>query len=164
MRQLPRMLTTGTHAPTVAVPDDTGTPRAMADFHGEWLVLWFYPKDFTSGCTGEAGQFRDAYDEFRAAGAQIVGVSRDSVASHADFRTSLNLPFHLLADTDETLCSAYGVLVERTGDDGKPYMGVQRSTFLIDPTGVIRHSWPKVTVPGHAAEVLATLKLLTEQR
>jgi peroxiredoxin Q/BCP len=102
-------------------------------------------------------QFRDAYPEFTAAGAQIAGVSRDSVQSHESFARELGLPFPLLADTGEKLCTAYGTLVERVAEDGTKSIGLQRSTFLIDPQGVIRHVWPKVSVPGHAVEVLATL-------
>ncbi len=123
---------------------------------GKHLVLYFYPKDDTPGCTNEATQFRDLYEEFEKKGAAIVGVSRDSVASHVKFKTKYEIPFTLLADVDSELCNAFGVIVEKNMY-GKKSMGVQSSTFLFDEKGKLVHVWPKVSVNGHAEDVLSKL-------
>jgi peroxiredoxin Q/BCP len=123
------------------------------------LVIYFYPKDMTSGCTKESQDFRDLCAAFRKAGTAIVGVSRDSVASHEKFTAKEKLPFPLLSDPDEALCKLFDVIKEKSLY-GKKYMGIERSTFLIDAKGVLRHEWRKVKVPGHAEEVLEAAKSL----
>jgi peroxiredoxin Q/BCP len=150
------MLEAGAKLPSFKLADDTGTARSAKDFAGKSIVLYFYPKDDTPGCTNEATQFRDMYDDFAAKNAEIVGVSRDSVASHQKFKAKYDLQFPLLADVESALCNAMGVIVEKNMY-GKKSMGIQRSTFLIDPKGKIVHVWPKVSVNGHAEDVLAKL-------
>ncbi|TCO41905.1 peroxiredoxin [Dokdonella fugitiva] len=130
-----------------------GSTLALADFRGQAVVVYFYPKDNTPGCTNEAHGFRDLYKQFRKAGCEIVGVSRDSSASHAKFRDKHALPFPLVADTDETWCNAFGVLGEKTLY-GRKFVGVIRSTFLVDAEGTLVEEWRNVRVPGHAAAVL----------
>ena len=122
-------------------------------------MLYFYPKDNTPGCTLEGQNFRDLHEEFSAANAVILGVSRESIRSHNNFRGKFDFPFHLLSDPDETLCNAYGVIVEKSMY-GRKYMGVDRSTFLIDEEGVLRREWRKVRVKGHADEVLEAVRSL----
>ena len=124
---------------------------------GAKLVIYFYPKDMTSGCTRESQDFRDLHAAFRKAGVNIVGVSRDSVASHERFKEKEKLPFALLADVDEKLCKRFDVIREKTLY-GRKYLGIERSTFLLDATGVLRAQWRKVKVPGHAEEVLEAAK------
>jgi peroxiredoxin Q/BCP len=121
------------------------------------VVLYFYPKDMTSGCTTEAGEFRDLHGRFRRAGAIVLGVSRDSVASHEKFRAKESLPFALLSDPDEKLCRQFDVIREKSLY-GRKYLGIERSTFLIDGEGVLRREWRKVKVAGHAQEVLDTIR------
>lgn len=134
---------------------DGGT-LALADLRGRRVVVYFYPKDATPGCTNEAKDFRDLYPEFRRHGCEIVGVSRDSAASHAKFRDKQSLPFPLVADVDETWCNAFGVLGEKTLY-GRRFVGVVRSTFLIDADGTLVAEWRGVRVPGHATAVLGRL-------
>jgi thioredoxin-dependent peroxiredoxin len=129
----------------------------LADAAGKKLVLYFYPKDNTTGCTKEGEAFRDLHSQFRKAGTVIVGVSPDSVASHEKFKTKMSFPFELLADEDRSLCDLFGVYKEKSMY-GRKYMGVERSTFLLDAEGVLRREWRKVKVPGHADEVLAACK------
>lgn len=129
---------------------------------GHWLVLYFYPKDDTPGCTTESAAFRDAHADFTRAGCVVVGISRDSVASHQRFRDKLGLPFHLVADTDESLCRAFDV-IRLKNLYGKQVRGVERSTFLIDADGVLRAEWRGVKVAGHVAEVLASLRDLQQR-
>jgi peroxiredoxin Q/BCP len=136
--------------------DDTGAKIRLADLADEYLVLYFYPKDDTPGCTSEGMQFRDAAKAFGKKKARIVGVSRDSVASHQKFKAKYDLPFTLLADTDQALCDAFDVIGEKNMY-GKKVKGVIRSTFLIDAKGAILKVWPKVKVDGHVAEVLASI-------
>jgi thioredoxin-dependent peroxiredoxin len=150
------MLAQGDKLPHLTVADDAGKPVNTADLLGGPLVLYFYPKDDTPGCTSEASQFRDLYPKFQRKDARIVGVSRDSAASHQKFKAKFGIPFTLLADTDSKLCDAFGVIVEKNMY-GKKSMGVQRATFLIDGEGVIVKVWPKVKVDDHADEVLASL-------
>ena len=126
---------------------------------GQSLVVYFYPKDMTSGCTRESQDFRDLHSAFRKAGADIVGVSRDSVKSHDKFIDKEKLPFPLLSDADEKLCKQFDVIKEKSLY-GKKYLGIERSTFLLDPSGILRHEWRKVKVPGHAEEVLEAAKSL----
>ena len=145
------------------VPDFTAESTAgdwrLKDALGKNVVVYFYPRDNTSGCTKEGEAFRDAYAAFKKAKTVIVGVSTDSVASHETFKAKYEFPFELLADTDEALCKLFDVIKEKSMY-GKKYMGVERSTFLIDAKGVLRQEWRKVKVPGHAAEVLAAVQSL----
>ncbi len=150
------MLESGAKLPVVRLADDSGKTISTKDFLGKPLVLYFYPKDDTPGCTNEASQFRDMYKDFQKKGAQIAGASRDSVASHQKFKEKYGIPFRLLADVDSKLCDAFGVIVEKNMY-GKKSMGVQRSTFLFDAAGKLSHVWPKVSVNGHAEDVLSKL-------
>jgi peroxiredoxin Q/BCP len=129
----------------------------LADARGKWVVLYFYPKDMTSGCTVEAGDFRDLHARFRRAGAIVLGVSRDSVASHDKFCAKESLPFVLLSDPDEKLCRQFDVIREKSLY-GRKFLGIERSTFLIDGDGVLRREWRKVKVAGHAQEVLDAIR------
>jgi peroxiredoxin Q/BCP len=146
----------GDRLPRLRVRADDGSDTSTSDLVDDYLVLYFYPKDDTPGCTNEATQFRDSMAKFKRKKARIVGVSRDSVASHQKFKEKFDLPFTLLADTDSKLCDAFGVIVEKNMY-GKVSMGIQRSTFLIDKSGKIVETWPKVNVEDHAAEVLASI-------
>ena len=152
----PTMPQAGEHAPDFALPDDEGTTRSLADARGRWLVLYFYPKDDTPGCTTEACEFRDEYRVIGARDADVWGVSVLGSASKARFKNKYNLPFPLLADADHAAAERYGTWVEKQ-NYGRTYMGVKRSTFLIDPDGVIARVWPTVKAAGHAAEIIAAL-------
>ena len=134
-----------------------GESWRLKDAAGKKLVIYFYPKDMTSGCTRESQDFRDLAPQFRKSGALIIGVSRDSVASHDKFTAKEKLPFPLLSDPDEKLCKLFDVIKEKSLY-GKKYLGIERSTFLLDGKGVLRHEWRKVKVPGHAEEVLEAAK------
>ena len=147
----------GDPAPELVLPDDTGTLQDLAAQRGRWVVLFFYPKDFTSGCTTEVCDFRDRDAAFRATGAVVWGVSVLDSASKAAFKAMHTLDYPLLADEDHAVAERYGVWVEKSSY-GKTSMGVQRATFLVDPEGRIAHVWPKVTVEGHADEVLDVLR------
>lgn len=135
---------------------DDGSTLTLESLRGRSIVIYFYPKDSTPGCTTQAQGFRDLYEEFSQRGCEIIGVSRDSVASHARFRAKQALPFHLVSDADETWCKAFDVIHEKVLY-GKRYLGIVRSTFLIDRDGVLRAQWRGVKVPGHAAAVLEQL-------
>lgn len=138
----------------------TGEHRiSLAELRGSRVVLYFYPKDNTPGCIAEGQQFRDLYDRFSALNTAILGVSRDSVRSHENFRAKHAFPFPLLADTDETLCRLFDV-IKLKKNYGKESLGVERSTFLIDAEGVLRQEWRKVKVNGHAAQVLTAVEAL----
>ncbi|HUG98267.1 MAG TPA: peroxiredoxin [Gammaproteobacteria bacterium] len=150
---------TGRKVPAFNLPATGGNQLGLRDFKGRTLVLYFYPKDDTPGCTAEGQGFRDQYEVFRKAGAEIVGVSRDSVASHEKFKAKYELPFELISDPDETLCAIFNVMREKNMY-GRKVMGVERSTFLIDADGVLREEWRKVKVPGHVDEVLEAVKAL----
>jgi thioredoxin-dependent peroxiredoxin len=150
------LLGVGDKLPAVTLLDDRGEKVKTADLLDGHLILYFYPKDDTPGCTSEASQFRDIYKQFQKKKARIVGVSRDSVESHQKFKKKYSIPFELLADTESKLCEAFGVIVEKTMY-GKKRMGIQRSTFLIDANGKIVKVWPRVTVDEHAEEVLSSL-------
>jgi thioredoxin-dependent peroxiredoxin len=152
-------LTTNTPAPDFTLPANGGRTVSLKDFSGKKLVLYFYPKDDTSGCTKEAMEFNALKAEFEAAGGAILGVSPDSVKSHEKFRTKYDLAFDLGADEEKTMLDAYGVWVEKSMY-GRKYMGVERTTVLIDGAGKTAKIWEKVKVPGHAAEVLAAVKAL----
>jgi len=136
-----------------------GTDFRLKDARGKAVVLYFYPKDMTSGCTVESQQFRDLAPKFARAGALILGVSRDSLKSHEKFREKESLPFALLSDADEKLCKQFDVIREKSLY-GRKYLGIERSTFLIDSQGVLRHEWRKVKVAGHAQEVLDAVRSL----
>ena len=129
------------------------------NYLGKKLILYFYPKDMTPGCTTEAMQFRDLFAEFEAAGAVIFGVSRDNLASHDKFRDNLELPFDLIADTEEKLCHMFGVVKNKIMY-GKKVKGIERSTFLVDADGVLRQEWRGVKVAGHVEEVLENVRKL----
>ena len=131
----------------------------MSDFAGNFLVVYFYPKDNTPGCTREGQDFRDLYADFQAAGACILGVSRDSVRTHENFKAKHDFPFDLLSDADEHLCRQFDVIREKNMY-GRKVMGIERSTFLIDADGVLRQEWRKLRVPGHAQAVLEALQNL----
>jgi thioredoxin-dependent peroxiredoxin len=159
MADTTRMPKVGDAAPDFSLPDDTGTERRLSDEHGHWLVLYFYPKDDTPGCTTESCQFRDAYDTYRETGAEVWGVSILGSGSKAAFKAKFGLPFTLLADEDHAVAEQYGTWVQKE-NYGKTYFGVQRATFLIDPAGRIARVWPRVKPDGHADEVLAALEEL----
>jgi thioredoxin-dependent peroxiredoxin len=146
----------GDKLPEVTLLDDAGNEVNTSDLLGGPLILYFYPKDDTPGCTSEASQFRDLYPQFQKKNARIVGVSRDSVESHRKFKDKFSIPFELLADTDSKLCDAFGVIVDKNMY-GKKSKGIQRSTFLFDKNGVIVKRWPRVSVDEHAEAVLAEL-------
>ena len=146
----------GDPAPDVVLPDETGRIHRLADQRGRWTVLFFYPKDDTPGCNTEACQFRDLDAEYAATDADVWGVSKDSAASHQRFREKFSLPFTLLTDPEREVIERYGAWGEKTAL-GRTYMGVLRSTYLIDPDGRIARTWPKVKADGHAAEVLQAL-------
>lgn len=143
----------GKAAPAFSLPGMDEKTWKLADAKGKPLVLYFYPRDNTPGCTSEAAAFRDLYLQFKKAGIDIVGVSPDTVASHAKFQAKLNLPFALLSDEEKKVCALFEVYKEKSLY-GRKFMGVERSTFLIDSKGVLRHEWRKVKVPGHAEAVL----------
>lgn len=148
---------TGTKAPDFSALASDGRRLRLADFKGQTLVLYFYPKDNTSGCTTQACGFRDAWFKLQAAGVTVVGVSPDSAGSHAKFIGKFNLPFLLLVDEDHKLCEAYGVWQEKSMY-GRKYMGVARTTFVIDKAGKLVHVFEKVKPQGHEEEVLAWIK------
>lgn len=149
-------LTLGALAPSFTLPADNGQDISLSDFRGKKVILYFYPKDNTSGCTVEAQQFRDHLAEFRALGYEVLGVSRDSVRSHCGFRDKHELNFPLLADTEEVVCQLYGVMKEKSMY-GKKYLGVERSTFIIDEEGNLAAIYRDVKAQTHVAELLAAL-------
>ena len=137
----------------------TGAPFHLLSQRGKNLVLYFYPKDNTPGCTTEGQNFRDLHSEFAQANTVIFGISRDSLKSHENFKTMMTFPFELISDPDEAVCLIFGVM-KMKNMYGKQVRGVERSTFLIDPAGVMRREWRGVKVPGHAAEVLEAARAL----
>lgn len=147
----------GDKAPDFTLPTDGAGTVRLSDLKGQPVVLYFYPKDDTSGCTAEACQFRDLFPKFGRSDAAVIGISRDSVASHDKFKKKYKLPFTLAADEQGKVTERYGVWVQKSMY-GRKYMGIERSTFLIDGKGVIRGIWRKVKVPGHAEEVLSAIK------
>ena len=146
----------GQAAPDFELDDQEAKTHRLGDYQGKWVILYFYPKDDTSGCTKEACQFRDRHADFTTGKAVILGISPDDVASHAKFIAKHELPFTLLADPDTAVCSAYGVWQEKSMY-GRKYMGVVRTTFMIDPSGKVAHRWDKVKVTGHEQAVLKKL-------
>ena len=150
------MLAVGTQAPAFTLPDKDGNSVSLSDFEGQKVVLYFYPKDSTPGCTRQAQAFRDAFAEFTNAGAVVIGISKDSVKSHLNFATKQELPFILLSDTEHTVLEAYEVWQEKKLY-GKVSMGVVRTTYIIDEQGKIEKVMPKVKPDTNAEEILAYL-------
>lgn len=149
----------GLEVPDFSLPATSGKTFQLSALRGQPLVIYFYPKDSTPGCTTEAGQFRDLHEEFVKAGASIWGVSRDSLKSHENFKTKLSLPFELLCDAGELACQLFDV-IKMKNMYGKQVKGIERSTFLIDRTGRLVQEWRGVKVDGHAAAVLDAVKAL----
>ncbi|NNC24452.1 peroxiredoxin [Salinisphaera sp. USBA-960] len=149
-------------APDFSAPATDNQTLALADFAGQYLVLYFYPRDNTPGCTQEGEAFRDLYPKFQAEGAEIVGVSRDSVRKHENFRAKHEFPFALISDADETMCQDYDVLKEKKLY-GRQHIGIERSTFIIGPDGVLRRMWRDVKVPDHADAVLSAVHNLNTE-
>lgn len=146
-------LKAGDRAPDFSMPATSGKTLSLGDFKGKKLVLYFYPKDDTSGCTAEACDFRDSMAPLNDIGIDVIGVSKDSVKSHEKFKAKYDLNFELASDETGTVCENYGVWAEKSMY-GRKYMGIERTTFLIDENGVIAQIWPKVKVPGHVAEII----------
>jgi len=146
----------GEVAPEILLPDETGAIHRLADQRDRWTVIYFYPADDTPGCTTEACQFRDLHDEVQDVGAEVWGISPDGAASHRRFREKFDLPFTLLSDEDHAVTERYGAW-QLKSNYGREYMGVVRSSFLVDPDGRVARSWPKVKADGHAAQVLEAL-------
>jgi len=162
-RRVARVIDVGDRVPgQLPLPLSNGTTATLAHYAGQWLVLYFYPKDSTPGCTTEGLDFNALLPRFQQLGATVLGVSRDSVKSHQNFRGKQGFAFDLVSDADEALCAAFGVIREKTMY-GRKVLGIERSTFLIDPTGVIAQSWRPVKVAGHAQSVLDALKAATTQ-
>ena len=151
-------ISSGNSAPGFALQDETGTLRTLTEFRGHPLVLYFYPKDDTPGCTVEACNFRDDYSQYNEAGITILGISPDTSKSHAKFKAKYGLPFSLLADVDHKVCQLYEVWGMKK-NYGREYEGVLRTTFLIDGTGKIIQVFKNVKPAGHSEEVLAALKV-----
>ena len=149
----------GDKLPSFALSTDDGGEVSTKSLKGKKAVIYFYPKDHTSGCTKEAGDFRDAQREFRKAGIEVIGVSKDSLKSHAGFRAKQKLNFALGSDESGKVCNAFGTWIEKSLY-GRKYMGIERATFLVDEKGVVRKVWHKVKVPGHVKEVLQAAKEL----
>ena len=146
-------------APDFEVPATSGKSFRLSSAKGKSLVLYFYPKDNTPGCTTEGQQFRDLHSEFTRLGCAVYGISRDSLKSHENFKAKMAFPFDLLSDTDETACKAFGV-IKMKNMYGRKVRGIERSTFVIDAGGIVRREWRGVKVPGHAREVLDFVKSL----
>jgi peroxiredoxin Q/BCP len=150
------MIEEGKKAPAFSLKDQAGATVKLADFAGKYVVLYFYPKDDTSGCTKEACSFRDEHSKLKKAGAVVLGVSPDDEKRHTKFIAKYELPFTLLADTEHEVAEKYGAWGEKSMY-GRKYMGIVRSTFLIAPDGKVAKVWPKVKAEGHGAEVLAAI-------
>ena len=147
----------GDRIPDLPLALSSGKHTSLGGYAGNWLVLYFYPKDSTPGCTTEGLDFNALLPKFKRAGAQVLGVSRDSLKSHQNFCSKQGFKFDLVSDGDEAVCNAFGVIQPKKLY-GRDYVGIVRSTFLIDPDGVIRQKWQPVKVPGHAQAVLDALK------
>ena len=149
----------GKKAPAFKLADANGKTVTLADFAGKDLVLYFYPKDNTPGCTAEGQQFRDLHESFAAAGCTVYGISRDSIKSHENFKGKMKFPFELLSDPDETACKLFGV-IKMKNMYGKKVRGIERSTFVLGADGKVLREWRGVKVPGHAQEVLEFIKFI----
>ena len=145
--------------PEFELPSTGGKTFKLSDYLGKTLVIYFYPKDATPGCTSQGQQFRDAYPDFQAANTEIVGISRDSLKSHENFKAKFNFPFELLSDTEELACGLFDV-IKMKNMYGKQVRGIQRSTFVIDAKGKLVQEWRGVKVDGHVREVLNFVKTL----
>jgi peroxiredoxin Q/BCP len=152
-RRKKAMVQEGIKAPSFTLPDSTGKKYRLEDFKGKTIILYFYPKDDTPGCTKEACDFRDHHSQFKKKGVEVLGVSADNEASHQKFASKYSLPFTLLADKEAKISKEYGVYKEKSMY-GKTYMGIERTTFVIDPEGKIKKIYPKVKVDGHIEEIL----------
>jgi len=153
------MLEVGTKAPDFTLPDQKGTEHKLSDYKGKWIILYFYPKDMTPGCTQEACNFRDEFSEFKKLNTVILGVSKDNISRHQKFAEKYELPFTLLSDEKGTVCEDYGIWQEKSMY-GKKFMGIVRATYIINPDGEIAKVYPKVKVKDHDAELLEDLKSL----
>jgi peroxiredoxin Q/BCP len=153
------MVNIGKKVANFSLPATGDKPLSLNDFKGSSLVIYFYPKDNTPGCTQEGQDFRDRYADFKKAGAEILGVSRDSLKTHENFKAKHDFPFDLLSDADEKLCKQFDVIHEKNMY-GRKVMGIVRSTFLIDGQGILQREWRKVRVKGHVDEVLDAIKSL----
>lgn len=153
---------TNTLAPEFNAPGDDGNTISLSSFKGKIVVLYFYPKDNTPGCTKESCEFAQAYDELKDLGAEVIGVSRDSAQSHQKFRAKYNLPFPLITDASSTVCNQYNVIGEKNMF-GKKYQGIVRTTVLIDKNGKIAKTWKKVKVSGHVDEVIKSVRELCKE-
>jgi peroxiredoxin Q/BCP len=154
------MVSVGKRVKNFSLPATGDQNLSLSDFSGRKLIIYFYPKDNTPGCTREGQEFRDLHAQFDKLGADILGVSRDSVRTHDNYRNKHDFPFHLLSDKEELLCKQFDVIKEKKLY-GRTYMGIERSTFLIDEKGILRHEWRKLKVPGHVEAVLETLNSMT---
>jgi len=152
-------VTIGDKAPAFDLPTDGGGQMKLSDLKGKTVVLYFYPKDSTPGCTIEGNDFTELHGEFEKAGAVVLGASKDNVKRHDNFKAKQGFPFTLLSDEDGVLCEAYGVWVLKK-NYGREYMGIERATFVIDANGKITHEWRKVRVKGHAQAVLEAVQSL----
>lgn len=154
------MLDVGTTAPAFTLPDKDGVDHALAQYKGQWVLIYFYPRDNTPGCTKEACAIRDAWSDFGALNATVLGVSKDSQKSHTNFTEKFNLPFTLLSDPEAKMIAAYGAWRQKKMM-GREYMGIVRMSYLIDPDGNVAKVYPKVKPADHAEEVLADIKELS---
>lgn len=150
----------GGRVPNIQFQATNGINATLDNYSGQWLIIYFYPKDATPGCTIEGCDFRDHAKEFSKLNAKVLGVSRDSLASHEKFKVKQNFNFELISDTEEKLCQLFDVIKNKSMY-GKQVRGIERSTFIIDPHGTLRHAWRKVNVKGHAQEVLMKLRELS---
>ncbi len=155
------MLNTNQPAPLFTLPNQDNKLISLQEYVGSWVVVYFYPKDDTPGCTTEACNFRDGFAELTKQNVVVLGISKDSVVSHKKFHDKFKLNFDILADPDKTVIEAYGAWQEKSMY-GKAFMGIQRMTYLIDPKGIIAEVWPKVTPKDHATHILGTIEKLTE--
>jgi len=155
--------TLGQPAPDFSAPATSNRTIRLSEYRGKFLVVYFYPKDSTPGCTQEGQDFRDLYPELRSVNAEILGVSRDSLKSHEGFKCKQEFPFELVSDPDETICTLYDV-IRMKNLYGKQVRGIERSTFLVDPEGLIAAEWRKVNVKGHAQAVLERIREISEPR
>ena len=150
-------LAIGDKAPDFTLQDENENNITLSKLHGKKVVLYFYPKDNTPGCTKEACDFRDSFNQFKKHGVEVFGISKDSAKAHTKFKEKYELPFSLLVDNNADVCEAYGV-INKKSLFGKTFLGIQRSTFLIDEKGIVRGIWRKVKVPGHVEQILNDLK------